>query len=282
MTLFFIMFTTGISAFFGIVLLTPFRKRFEDEPWPRVQPQAECINSIGSDAESRKAVGKGLAASGAWVGATKVAEGVAGTSLSTVPYAFAPVAPVVTAIPDWIGMSNSPMIAGIGFFVGWKRALVMVLGSIISILIWIIIEGANGAILYTTHLKRPEILYLALGIFVTVILADVVGTKEEKNLTPEEVQEELQPQEEEGVVIVETPHRSDELAWILRVKQEIFTIETFKEDVRQIIENPREFIRSRRGNIPLWIAFVSMGLFMIVGLVVFWFIKPFMESDLSP
>jgi uncharacterized oligopeptide transporter (OPT) family protein len=67
-TLFFIMFTTGISAVFGIVLLAPFRDRFEHEPWPRVQPQAECINSIGSDAESRKAVGVGLAASGAWVG----------------------------------------------------------------------------------------------------------------------------------------------------------------------------------------------------------------------
>jgi hypothetical protein len=282
LTLFFIMFTTGISAVFGIVLLTPFRERFETEPWPRVQPQAECINSIGSDAESRKAVGIGLAASGAWVGATKVAESVGGTSLSTVPYALAPVAPAVTVIPDWIGMSNSPMIAGIGFFVGWKRAIVMVLGSIISILIWILIEGADSAILYTTHLKRPEILYLALGIFVTVILADVVGTKEERNLTPEEVQEELIPQEEDSVIIVETPHKSDELSRVLRVQQELFAIETIKEDVRQIIEDPREFVRSRRGNIPLWIAFVSMGLFMIVGLVVFWFVKPFMESTTSP
>ena len=282
LTLFFIMFTTGISAVFGIVLLAPFRKRFEHEPWPRVQPQAECINSIGSDPESRKAVGMGLAASGAWVGATKVAESVGGSTLSTVPYALAPVIPAVTVIPDWIGLSNSPMIAGIGFFVGWKRSLVMVLGSIISILIWIIIEGADGAIIYTTHLKRPEILYVALGVFVTVILADVVGTKEERNLTPEEVQEQINPQDEDGAIVVETPHRSDELSRMLRVKEELFSIETFKEDVRQIIENPREFIRSRRGEIPVWIAFVSMGLFMIVGLVVFWFIKPFMQSSTSP
>ena len=282
MTLLFIMFTTGISAVFGIVLLAPFRERFEDEPWPRVQPQAECINSIGADAESRKAVGVGLAASGAWVGATKVTETVAGTSLSTLPYALAPVAPAVTVIPDWIGISNSPMIAGIGFFVGWKRSLVMVLGSIISILIWIVLEGADGTVLYTTHLKRPEILYLALGVFVTVILADVVGSKEEKNLTPQEVQEQIMPQDEEGAIIVETPHRSDELARILRVKEELFSIETFKEDVRQIIEDPREFMKSRRGQIPVWIAFVSMGLFMVVGLIAFWFIKPFMESTTSP
>jgi hypothetical protein len=247
-----------------------------------VQPQAECINSIGSDAESRKAVGVGLAASGAWVGATKVTEAVAGTTLSTIPYALAPVVPAVTAIPDWIGISNSPMIAGIGFFVGWKRALVMVLGSILSIFIWIVLEGADGTILYTTHLKRPEILYLALGVFVTVILADVVGIKEERNLTPEEVQDELIPTEEDGVIVVETPHKTDELSRKLRVKEELFSIETFKEEVREIIENPREFMRSRRGQIPVWIAFVSMGLFVIVGLIVFWFIKPFMESPTAP
>lgn len=279
MTLFFIMFTTGISAIFGIVLLAPFRNRFEHEPWPHVQPQAECINSIGSDAESRKAVGMGLAASGAFVGATKVAESVTGTTLSTVPNALAPIIPAVSAFPDWIGLSNSPMIAGIGFFVGWKRAVVMIMGSVLSILIWIFIEGADGSILYATHLKRPEILYVALGVFVTVILGDVLGVKEEKNLTPEEVREETRTPDDDGVVIVETPHKTDELSRVLRVKEELFSIETFKEEIREIIENPREYMRSRRGQVPPWIAFVSLGIFMIVAVIVFWFIKPFMQSE---
>jgi hypothetical protein len=281
MTLLFIMFTTGISAIFGIVLLAPFRDRFANEPWPRVQPQVECINSIGSDAASRRAVGIGLAGSGAWVGATKIGEAATGRTLSTLPYALAPVLPAVTAIPDWIGISNSPMIAGIGFFVGWKRSLVMLLGGIISILIWIVLEGADATVLYTTHLKRPEILYLVLGVFVTVILADVVGSKEDRDLSPEEIQEKMQPRDDD-VLMIDTPHKSNELSRILRVKEELFSIEAFKEDVRQIIENPREFMRSKRGQVPIWIAFVSMGLFMIVGLDVFWFIKPFMASATSP
>ncbi|MFW9832684.1 MAG: OPT/YSL family transporter [Candidatus Thorarchaeota archaeon] len=280
-TLVFIMFTTGISAIFGIIVLAPFRRRFENEPWPRVQPQAECINSIGSDSEARKAVGIGLGASGAWVGGTKIVETIAGRSMSTVPNALAPVIPAVTAIPDWIGISNSPMIAGIGFFVGWKRSLVMVLGSVISIAIWIVIEGANGSILYTTHLKRPEILYLVLGVFITVILADVVGTKEEKNLTPKEIQEKFTHSDSDEI-IVETPHKTEELTKLVRVSGELFSIETIKEDFRQIIENPREFLRTRRGQIPLWISFVSMGLFIIVGLIVFWFVKPFMETPGTP
>jgi hypothetical protein len=277
-TLIFIIFTTGISAIFGIILLAPFRSRFEKDPWPQVQPQAECINSIGGDVEARKSVGKGLVASGAWVSTTKVGESVAGRTLSTVPNALAPIIPAAAAIPDWIGISNSPMIAGIGFFVGWKRALIMVTGSILSILIWIFIEGANGTISYSTHLKRPEILYVALGVFVTVILGDVLGGREEKNLTPEEIEEKTRVKEEEGVIIVENPHRTEELSRILRVREELFSIETLKEEIREIVDDPRGYIRSRRGQIPPWVAFVSMGLFMLVGVLVFWVMKPFMQS----
>lgn len=277
MTLLFIMFTTGISAIFGIVLLAPFRKRFEQEPWPHVQPQAECINSIGRDAESRKAVGMGLAASGAWVGATKITEAVSSTKLSTIPRALAGIVPALGAIPDWIGISNSPMIMGIGFFVGWKRAAVMAMGSILSILVWIFLEGANGSVLYSAHLKRPEILYVALGLFVTVILGDVLGAREEKTLTPEEVEEEMKPSDD-GMIMLDSPHKSEEIPIKLRVKEELFSIETFKEEIREIIENPREYMRSRRGQVPPWIALVSLGLFMIIGVIVFWIIKPFMQS----
>ncbi|MHA2026459.1 MAG: OPT/YSL family transporter [Candidatus Thorarchaeota archaeon] len=281
-TLIFIAFTTGISAIFGLVLLAPFRDRFEKEAWPQVQPQAECINSIGGDSEAKKSVGVGLAAAGGWVGASKIVEGATGASLSTVPNALSPILPVAGAIPDWIGISNSPMIAGIGFFVGWKRAVIMTIGSIISLFIWIFVEGANGAIDYSTHLKRPEILYFALGLFVTVILGDVLSGREEKSLPPEEVEKRIQKTDEEGAIIVETPHKTEELPRVLRVREELFSIETFKEEVREIVENPREYLRSRRGQIPPWIAMVSMGIFMVIGIIVFWFLTPFMQSETAP
>lgn len=281
-TIFFIMLTTGISAVFGIILLAPFRERFEKDPWPQVQPQAECINSIGGDAEARKAVGVGLTASGAWVGATKVLERVTGRAANTIPNALTPIIPAATAIPDWIGISNSPMIAGIGFFVGWKRAIIMVMGSILSILIWIFIEGADGSIIYSAHLKRPEILYVALGVFVTVILGDVMGGKKERNLTPEEIEERTKTRHGDDLVIVDHPHRSEELQRVLRVKEELFSFETFMEEVREIIIDPRGYLKSRRGQIPSWIVAVSLGLFMIVGILVFSIMKPFMQSDTAP
>ncbi|MFW9806746.1 MAG: OPT/YSL family transporter, partial [Candidatus Thorarchaeota archaeon] len=157
------------------------------------------------------------------------------------------------------------------------RAAVMAMGSILSILVWIFIEGANGSVLYSAHLKRPEILYVALGLFVTVILGDVLGTREEKTLTPEEVVEEMKPSDD-GMLMLDAPHKSEELPIKLRVKEELFSIETFKEEIREIIENPREYIRSRRGQVPPWIALVSLGLFIIIGVIVFWIIKPFMQS----
>lgn len=280
-TLIFIAFTTGISAIFGLILLAPFRDRFEKEAWPQVQPQAECINSIGGDIEARKSVGTGLAASGAWVGASRIVEGTTGASLSAVPNALAPIIPAASAIPDWIGISNSPMIAGIGFFVGWKRAVVMAFGSVISILIWIFIEGANGALDYSTHLKRPEILYFALGLFVTVILGDVLSGREEKSLSPEELEQTLRRPEEDGAIVVEIPHKTEELPRVLRVRKALFSIETFKEEIREIVENPREYLRSRRGQIPPWIALVSMSIFMVIGIIVFWFLTPFMQSTIQ-
>jgi hypothetical protein len=281
-TLFFIMFTTGIAAICGIILLAPFRNRFEKEAWPQVQPQAECINSIGGDSEARKAVGVGLAASGAWVGASKIVEGTTSASLSTFPNGLTSLIPAAGAIPDWIGISNSPMIAGIGFFVGWKRAVVMTIGSVISILVWIFIEGASGTVDYSSHLKRPEILYFALGLFVTVILGDVLSGKEEKSLSPEEFAERTRKADEDGAIIMETPHKTEDLPWVLRVREELFSIETFKEEIRDIVDDPREYLRSRRGQIPPWIAMVSMCIFMVIGIIVFWFLTPFMQSATEP
>ncbi|MHA1863113.1 MAG: hypothetical protein ACTSWA_05035 [Candidatus Thorarchaeota archaeon] len=277
-TLSFIILVTGISAIFGILLLAPFRDRFEHEAWPQVQPQAFTIKSIGGDREAKKAVGIGLGISAAWVGTTKIAEGLSGADLSSFPNALSPVIPAASAIPNWIGISNSPMMAGIGFFVGWKRSLVIALGSLTSLLIWVLLEGASPAALFENHIKRAEILYIALGVFVTVMAGDFLsGRNDKEEMTPEEFEEKTSSMvsEVDGAVIVESPIKTQDLPSRLRVKEELFSIEMFKEEVREIIADPRAYLKSRRGQLPPWIAFVSLALFMIVGIIVFSFIVPF-------
>ncbi|MFW9957589.1 MAG: OPT/YSL family transporter [Candidatus Odinarchaeota archaeon] len=279
-TLSFIVLVTGLSAIFGIILLAPFRDRFKDEPWPQVQPQAYTINSIGGDAEAKKTVGIGITASVAWVGTVKATQSITGADLSAFPHALGEVIPAASAVPGWIGISNSPMMAGIGFFVGWKRTIIIGIGSLASFLIWLLLEGANPSIMYEEHIKRAEIIYIALGVFVTVIAGDFLGGRKKKcdeEIPSKDFEEKAVPAAEKSdmELIVETPPKSDSLPRMMRVKEELLSIEMFKEEVREIIADPRAYLKSRRGQLPPWIAFVSLGLFIVAGIIVFWIIEPF-------
>ncbi len=278
----FIVFVTGISAIFGLLLLAPFRDRYEDEPWPQVKPQAECIISMGMEKEAKKDVAIGVAASGAWVAASKVTETVTGSSMSTVPKLFEPVIPAASAIPDWIGLSNSPLLAAIGYFVGWKRTITLVIGSLFSIAIWIVLEGGRP-IPYGEHLHRPEILYMALGVFATIIVGDIATSRKDTVLTYDEFEKLLKQHtnhQDDNALLIERPHKISEIPKHLRVKEELFSIETFKEEIRQLIEDPRGFVQARNGQVPPWVALVSSILFMIVGIIVFFIIKPFFGLEI--
>ncbi len=265
----FIAFVTGLSAIFGLLLLVPFRKSFEDDPWPQVKPQAETINSLGADSESKRTVLEGLAVSAAYVGGIKAIEAThEGLNLSSIPHAFTPV------IPDWIGITNSPLMSAIGFFVGWKRVLTMFVGSIVSISFWIILEGALP-MEYANHLTRPEILYLAIGIFVTVIAGDIFSEKNKGK------QENEQVSDEDNESVVHEGHTvEDSTPKLLRVREEIFSLEVIKEEIRFMIRNPRQYMVSKRGQVPIWVAGISVSIFIIIGTVVFSIIEPFPGIDI--
>ncbi|MHA1662122.1 MAG: OPT/YSL family transporter, partial [Candidatus Thorarchaeota archaeon] len=95
--------------------------------------------------------------------------------------------------------------------------------------------------------------------------------------TPEEFEEKtsVNVSEVDGAVIVETPIKSTELLKKLRVKESLFSVEMFREEVREIIADPRGYLKSRRGQIPVWMAFVSLIMFLVVGITVFTIIVPF-------
>ncbi len=268
----FIAFVTGLSAIFGLILLVPFRSRFEHDPWPQVKPQAECIISIGGDAEAKRNVAVGLGASFAYTGAVRVAETITSTSLASIPYAF------TKAIPDWIGMSNSPLIAAIGYFIGWKRVLTLALGTVITVAIWIVLEGANPAVLYSNHLRRPEILYLVLGVFAAVILGDFVSSRKKDIMTPEEFEKTLDAsrmRKLSGQLIIDTPHKPSEVLRRLRVKETLFSVSEFREELRRITANPRAYLQSTRSRLPPWVGLLSISLFTVIGILVFSVIRPF-------
>ena len=151
------------------------------------------------------------------------------------------------------------------------------IGSLASFLIWLILEGANPTITYEGHIRRAEIIYIALGVFVTVMAGDFLNRGKNDELTPEEFEERTSSEvsEDDGLIIVDTPIKSQELLRKLRVKQELFSVEMFREEIRDIVADPRAYLRSKRGQLPPWIAFLSLVLFMIVGIIVFYIIQPF-------
>jgi hypothetical protein len=277
----FIAFVTGVSAIFGLLILAPFRDRFEDAPWPQVRPQAECINSLAADSEAKKNVIVGLAVSGAWMATTKLAESASGSSLASFPNGLKPIIPAVGAVPDWVGITNSPLVASIGFFVGWKRTIVIMLGSLASLLIWVVLEGAQN-IGFAMHLHRPEILYLSLGTFASVIAGELMAKRnngkndedkdsleaEDKLETTNDTKEDHYVKEEEKIV-----------SWTakgLQIRKVIhLSVEDLRKEIREMVANPREYLKSRRGQLPPWIAIFSVIMFVIVGIIVFWFLTPF-------
>jgi hypothetical protein len=281
----FIAFVTGVSAIFGLLILVPFRDHFENAPWPQVRPQAQCINSLAADSEAKKNVIVGLSASGAWMVTTKAMETVSGASFSSFPKGLEPVVPAAGLVPDWVGISNSPLIASIGFFVGWKRTLVLMLGSIISLLIWILVEGAQ-VVEFGVHLNRPEILYLALGAFASVIAGELMaqrdnGSEKETHENSETKPDELNDAEDNGHVDEE----KDRDTWRvkgLQIRKVIrLSVEGLQEEIREMAKNPREYLKNTRGQLPPWIAIFSVSLFILVGIIAFWFFTPFAGLQIS-
>jgi uncharacterized oligopeptide transporter (OPT) family protein len=272
---------TGLSAIFGLVLLLPFREQFDKDPWPQVAPQAECIVALGADPESRENVLGGMVTAATWMGTTRFVESTTGANLSLFPQALEPIAPAAGALPNWIGVANSPLLAGVGYFVGWKRTVLMAIGTLVTVMIWIVIEGA-APIEYGEHLHRPEIIYLVLGVFVAVIAGDILSSRTDE-LDPRQFEkmadnhQNIMNGNDEGTQAIDTPHKSEDLPKLLRVKTELFSIEAIKEEIREMVTNPREYMRSRRGKIPTWVAFTSMILFMIVGIIIFSIIQPFID-----
>ncbi len=272
----FIAFVTGLSALCGILILAPLRQRFEDEPWPQVKPQAECIIALGADESAKREVIAGMTVAGLWVGSSRIAEGFnPALSLSSFPHALSQVIPAVNAIPDWIGITNSPLIASMGFFMGWKRVIVLFIGSVVSFFIWVILEGAQ-LVSFGAHLQRPEILYLALGVFASVIVSDILSGK--GRMDPNEFETAVnnhRTKRDKDVIIIDRPHKTSDLSRIMGIKEDLFDFRGIRKDIKEIVSDPRGYLKKTRGRVPIWVAFVSMVIFIIVALLAFSIFRPF-------
>ncbi|HEY3422441.1 MAG TPA: OPT/YSL family transporter, partial [Methanocellaceae archaeon] len=73
-------------------------------------------------------------------------------------------------LPDFlgsvnIGLSMSPMMAGIGMLIGWRSCLQMAGGALVSLLVFVLLESPGTD--YTTHMKSPWVFSTAVAMMVT-------------------------------------------------------------------------------------------------------------------
>lgn len=286
--------TMCISVLFGMVILIPFRGQFAKAPWPQLKPQAQVIVSMGADRAAKVTVMEGLATSAAIVVPTKVAEAATGTHLSSLPFI------AKTDLLNWIGVSTSPLIAAIGFFVGWKRVIVLLGGTLVSIAIWVFLEGMKYEGI-GGHVGRAELLYLVIGIFASVIAHDVLAGRQKKARTdePSSTDEGAEPARNESrkeTIVKGARETADQLASLIDVKEareragklrayiayladklRVY-IAYVKAEIKELIADPDEYLRKRNGVVPSWVAVVATLMLMVVETVVFCFLVPLVSD----
>jgi len=176
----------ALTGFCGLFLLEPVKDQFMDAPWPQIEAQVQNISALSEEnAQAKRDMLTGLGTAGAYTVAMLLISNMTDYDLRNIPYGLG-----VTTVPPYIGVSNSPMLVGIGFFAGFKRTFLIFLGSLFSIFVWFVFER-DPHIFFGEHITRPEIFYTAIGIVATSILLDAWQSyKEAKEVPVEEIIEE--------------------------------------------------------------------------------------------
>lgn len=147
-----------LSGIIGILISSYFTDYFINSPfpWPNSRMMASLISMLA--AETSKASQK---VSVIRMSAATLLSGSIATlrSFSFIPDTFGSVN---------IGLSLSPMMAGIGMLIGWRSCLQMALGAIASLLVFVLLESPGTE--YTAHMKSPWIFSPAVAMMVTTAL----------------------------------------------------------------------------------------------------------------
>ena len=203
-----LIFTLAIfGGVLGLFLLLPFREQLLKMPWPQAVPVYKTIETLGAEPAAKNRLLKWMGGSSAYVGGVLGIGYALRTDLTVIPpietlpnwwtrlidftktwnpplsnnlsniqsaYQFIGQAMAPSPLPSFMGISNSPLIACIGYFIGWKRSLMLFLGGIYSVLIWMLFEnlyfGQPGRFVdYGSHINLPQIFYLAMGVLIAFI-----------------------------------------------------------------------------------------------------------------
>jgi uncharacterized oligopeptide transporter (OPT) family protein len=147
-----------LSGITGILMSSYFSDYFIKSPfpWPSSRMMASLITMLA--AEKDKASQKvSVIRMG---GAAFLSGGIASLqSFNFLPGIFGSVN---------LGLSASPMMAGIGMLIGWRSCLQMAGGAIVSLLVFVLLESPGTD--YSTHMRGPWIFSTSIAMMVTTAI----------------------------------------------------------------------------------------------------------------
>ncbi|MGQ4914797.1 MAG: OPT/YSL family transporter [Candidatus Asgardarchaeia archaeon] len=151
-----------IGSFLGLILLYPMKKQFLELKWPMILPTAQIVKVLEEKGEYLKKTLYGLIAS----------------AVTTITTITAKVRTLSTKnMPSFIGFEISPLMVGVGYFITFNGSLLIFIGSLYSIGIWYLLEGAIPNILLSTHIMHPAIFSIAIPMLVTTAIFSVIENR---------------------------------------------------------------------------------------------------------
>lgn len=198
-------------------------------------------------------------------------------------YQFVGQAMSPSPLPSFMGISNSPLIASVGYFVGWKRAAMIFLGGVYSVLIWALFENQpwqGKFVNYGTHFSLPQIFYLAIGVLIAFIAwgfikgaIDSLNTRRKMKALAKQMPAQGEEQTNSQIKSIKCKTAST-----------LTPVPSFPGQVKKQIKLTRPIIKD-------WIhlaftryksVFVVLALFLVGSFLLFYVFQPFYNVTINP
>jgi len=141
-----------VGSILGVLLLYPLRKQFLELRWPMILPTATIVKALAEKGEYFRRALYGL------ISSMIITISAFVSNLRTFRLKY---------MPSFIGFEISPLMFAVGFFISFTGSLLLLIGSIYSILVWYFIEGGVSNITISEHITNPMIFSIAIPMMVT-------------------------------------------------------------------------------------------------------------------
>nr|MDO8080000.1 OPT/YSL family transporter [Candidatus Freyarchaeota archaeon] len=188
-------------------------------------------------------------------------------------------------LPSFMGISNNPLIASVGYFVGWKRAVMMLLGGVYSVLVWVFFENRyfpqpGRYADFGTHVGLPQIFYLAMGLLIAFIAwgfikgaIDQLNNRRKMKALEKQIETQSEEQANQQIKLKKSKTPSTSMP-----------VSSVPGQVKKPLKLTRPIIRDwiRLAFTQYKSVFVILAIFLVGSFLMFYVFQPFSNVQINP